>query len=147
MAKRFDILSAIFVEIEKLEVSEHVPWRTKLKGPLLSVAPQMCPAFYVFDFQEDVLQETEIPNAVRCKLFVVCEAWLQHTLSDDVSCQLNDILLKIQNIFETREHYRLGGLAQKISEIGSKFKITSVQDRIASVEIVYEVMYIRQTNL
>lgn len=121
-----------------------ITWRKKSSSPILRIQPQECPAFYTFDFQEQVIEESEQTNElVRAKLFIILEFWVHTTLSDDSSDMLNDVLWKIQ---KTTMKNKLGGLVQRISEVGSKFKVESAENRIISAEVAFQITYVRRND-
>lgn len=148
MSKRFDILQAFYNVIEELENDEELRvnefiWRQKGLVPFISVSPQKCPAFYVFDFKEDIKRESKLPLVAECELYIICEIWIQLNLSNEASQELNFIIEKIQHAFQQKENYRLNGLVQRVIEQGSEFKIISKESRIVSCEILFKLLYIR----
>lgn len=140
--QRTQIFEAFYAEMESIVPPEDNTWRKKDKKPILRVTGVECPAFYVFDFQEQVIEESKQNNElVRAKLFIILEFWVQHTLSDSPSARLNAILWEVQQKFGAST---LGGLAQSVSEVGSKFKMESAEERIVSAEVAYRVTYVRK---
>lgn len=140
-SKRSLIFEAFYQEVSKLKPAESGTWRKKDRKPILRIGAQECPAFYVFDFQEKVTQEARQRNEkVQATLYIILEFWIHHTLSEDPSDKLNSILWDIQQAFAGNT---LGGLCQIVSEVGSKFKVESAEQRVVSAEVAFSITYIR----
>lgn len=138
--KRTQILKAFYETVKAVPPPGGV-WRRTERAPLLRVSPPECPAFYVFDFQEQIIEESKQSNEIcRCALFVILEVFVTHTLSDNPSDVLNKILAPIQQAFLGN---RLGNLVQVVSEVGSKFKVESLEQRQVSAEVAFRMTYFR----
>lgn len=143
LTKRQKILQRVFDIVESAETDLGTKWQTKVKTPLLGVASQVrCPAFSVFDHQEQVTQ-TSKPGIgmVRCKLTLLIEFWTSTTLSDDVSTELNRVLGSIQKAIGADPH--LQNQAYSIEEFGSKYKVETDKQRLVMGEVAYVVTYHR----
>jgi hypothetical protein len=150
MATRYEILEAIYQEIsdiDKVYTFNNFLWKHKSKGPIINLVPKFCPGFYVFDFQEDVLETVTQRDTLRCRLTVVVEFWVKNKVNDEASENLNEILMRVQNVIENIWKNRLKGQVQTITELGSKYKIPDYRNKIASCELMFAVTYFRQTNL
>lgn len=142
--KRSQILEAFYQQVKATIPPPDNRWRRTEKVPILRAMPQECPAFYVFDFQEQVLEEAKSKNdMVRAKLFIMLEIFVQHTLSDNPSDMLNLALAPIQSALLGNT---LGGLVQRVSEVGSKFKVDSAENRLVSAEIAFYATYFRKAG-
>lgn len=143
--KRFQILQAFFNVVNGCVPPDDGQWRKVDMKPILRIQPQECPAFYVFDFQEKVIEESKQRNElVRATLYIIFEFWVHHTLSDNPSEKMNKILWEVQQQLAGSD---LGGLAQAVTEIGSKFKVESAEQRVVSAEVAYSVTYVRKTSV
>lgn len=137
---RSGIITAFFEKV-KLVGTPEGPWRMAEKSPILRVQPQQCPAFYVFDFQEHVVEESRQTNdLVRAKLYVMLEIFASHNLSTNPSDLLNNLLYPIQ---QELQGDTLDGRCQRVSEVGSKFKIDSAEQRLISAEVAFQIIYVR----
>lgn len=139
--KRTQIIDAFHQKVLEVVPPDDGLWRKESKKPILRVMPQECPAFYVFDFQEKVIQESkQVNEKVRATLYIILEFWIHHNLSEEPSDKLNSILWEIQKSFagSTLDH-----LVQTVNEIGSKFKVESAEQRVVSAEVAYSVTYVR----
>lgn len=142
--KRSQILDAFYKKVLASLPPPDSRWRKAEKYPLLRVTPQECPAFYVFDFQEQVIEEAKNKNdLVRAKVFIVLEIFVQHTLSVNPSDMLN---LALQPIQSALLGDTLGGLVQRVSEVGSKFKVESAENRLVSAEVAFYATYFRKAG-
>lgn len=140
-SKRTEILNAFYLEVSGILVPEDGQWRKRDKKPILRVLPQECPAFYVFDFQEKVIEESRKSNEkVRATVYLILEFWVHHNLSEEPSDKLNGVLEEVQKRLAGST---LGHLVQSLNEIGSKFKVESAEQRIVSAEVAYSATYVR----
>lgn len=140
-AKRAAILDAAYGLVSSIP---GVVWKLKSDKPLLRVGQENCPAFYIFDFQEQITAtakpSTEI---VQAKVFLIMEFWAIHALNQKPSEILNDILVRVQQALGAS---KLDGLAQEVEEVGSKFKVESAEARLVSCEVVFAVTYMRKVK-
>lgn len=144
MSKRYDILEAFHAVVAANPPAGEVKWRKDSKSPILRPSVQECPSFYVFDFQEQVIEEAKQKNDLcRAKLFIMLEIFVVHTLSDEPSEVLNNALAPLQQALQGNT---LGGLAQKVSEVGSKFKVESQEQRMVSAEVAFYATYFRRNG-
>lgn len=143
-SKRDLVRTSLFSLIKSLgDGSKGFIWRTAKQNPITKLPSQPeCPAFYLFDFQEIVEQRVSPNqgNAIRVKTIFMFEFWVSHTYSDTVSEKLNEILYLVQGALLGSN---LNGLVQSLDEVGSKFKIDSEDQRIASCEFIFEATYVR----
>lgn len=141
VSKRTKILDAFYEIVASVTPEDSSGWRRSEKSPITRVNPPECPAFYVFDFQEQIVGESAQHNElVQPQLYIILEFWTTLALREDASGKLNSMLWAIQKKLQGT---KLGGLAQKVTEVGSKFKIDSQEQRIVSAEVAYRVTYIR----
>lgn len=137
-SKRVQVRDAIYQEIASIQTPVGFAWRTKRKQPILRTpANTECPAFYLFDFQENVGPPKRYTDTDR-KLFVIVEYWLSHALNEEPSDALNAVLWEIQKKLVGNN---LGGLATLVFEVSSKFKLASIENRVVVAEIILQVDY------
>ena len=142
MSHRYIILEEFFKRISSLS-----GWKKTSQNPFNTISPQQCPSFFVFDFHENVLQQSKIPERIKCELMILVKFWVTHTPSDIASKILNSKLQEIQALFQNNrsinDGYNLGGKVQLVTEVSSQFKIESISQRVSLCEILYRADYIR----
>lgn len=142
LSKRAKIVEAILQQIRKVETVDAAwIWRTIAKDPLLSMPKVYTPAVSVFDFQEQTREDVKPSGEIAAKrLFVLVEFWAEKALNQNSSEVLDMVLAKIQKwVFADPT---CGGLAQSITEAGSKHKVESKDQVLLMGEVVFVVNYI-----
>jgi len=144
LSKRAKIVEAIMAQVRKVETVDAAwKWRTIAKDPLLSMPNVYTPAVSVFDFQEQTREDVKPSVEIAAKrLFVLVEFWVEKANDQNSSEVLDTVLAKIQKwVFADPT---CGGLAQSITEAGSKHKVESKEQVLLMGEVVFIVNYILQ---
>lgn len=142
--KRTKILNQFHNEILTVGKVGELIWRKTAKAPFVPVGSAECPAFYVFDFQEQRIEGSAQRGAlVRSKLYMLCKIYVHVTLTDDASAELNWVMWTVQNALQGSN---LDGLVQLLIEFGSRSMIENGQQRVVSAEMVWQADYSRNRD-
>lgn len=141
MTTRTQIVSSFYDEVAKIgDGTFGWKWKRKQDYPITRPVNTDCPCFYIFDYQEKVIDESKsINELIKRQLIIVLEFYIVHTLSDSPSKELDKILLPIENNFQAN---RLNGLVMKLSELGSKKRVESFEQRMVAAQMLYQADYV-----
>lgn len=142
-SKRTQIAKAFFDLVAATSPPEEKVWRKKERHPILRVGVSDCPAFYTFDFQEQVTQlNPQKGEIVTAQVYMILEFWVHHKLSEEPGDLLNSILWQVQRAVATDN--ALKNLCSGVDEVGSKFKVDSAEQQLVSCESAFRITYTRK---